>query len=109
MDHQIGRVLSALEDAGLANDTLVVLHSDHGWSLGEHGQWQKFTNWEVGVRVPLIIRAPWLPGSQGKRSSSLAQLVDIYKTQADLAGITVPENEDIDGVSLGPVLRGNGS
>ena len=106
MDHQIGRVLDGLEGSGLANDTLVVLHSDHGWSLGEHGQWQKFTNWEVGVRTPMMIRAPWLPESRGRRSDALVELVDMYRTQADLAGITVPADEQIDGTSLGPILRG---
>jgi len=107
-DFQIGRVLDALDSTGLANDTLVVLHSDHGWSLGEHGQWQKFTNWEVGVRVPLVIRAPWLPQSAGKRSDTLAELVDMYRTMSDLAGIPLPANEAIDGNSLGDVVRKGG-
>eukprot|EP01043_Picozoa_sp_COSAG02_P005473 COSAG02_NODE_148_length_33809_cov_158.369594_17_plen_71_part_00 len=51
--------------------------SPQGWNLGEHGQWQKFTNWETGVRVPLVISAPWLAQSVGKRSSSVVELVDI--------------------------------
>lgn len=108
-DFQLGRVLDALDATGMADDTLVVLHSDHGWALGEHGQWQKFTNWEVGVRAPLIIRAPWLPQSAGKRSSALVELVDMYKTQADLAGISLPKGEKIDGTSLGPIMRAGGN
>eukprot|EP00966_Prymnesium_polylepis_P034623 805140-Prymnesium_polylepis.1 len=66
--------------------TLVVLHADHGWSLGEHGEWQKFSNFEHGVRVPLIIRAPWLWQSVGTRTSVLAELVDVFPTMAELVG-----------------------
>jgi arylsulfatase A-like enzyme len=63
--------------AGLTNETLVILHSDHGWSLGESGQWQKFTNFENGARVPLIVRAPWIEASIGQTSRVLAELVDV--------------------------------
>lgn len=108
-DFQVGRVLDALDATGLANDTLVVFHSDHGWALGEHGQWQKFNNWEIGVRVPLVIRAPWLPQSAGKRSTALVELVDMYRTMSDLAGVPLPdeaaETWPIDGKSLGDILR----
>lgn len=51
--------------------------TSHGWNLGEHGQWQKFTNWEAGVRVPLIIRDPNIPQSHGKKNSALVELVDV--------------------------------
>ena len=60
MDSRVGVVLNELDTLGLTPTTLVVFHADHGWALGEHGQWQKFNNWEVGTRVPLIIRAPWI-------------------------------------------------
>ena len=78
-DSRIGVVLTELDALGLTDDTLVVMHSDHGWNLGEHGQWQKFTNWETGVRVPLLIRAPWIPNSAGKTSDTLAELVDVAR------------------------------
>lgn len=107
MDHQVGVVLDELDLLGRSSDTLVVFHADHGWSLGEHGEWQKFSNFEHGVRVPLIIRAPWIPQSVGARSSVLAELVDIFPTMAELAGIPLPdaEKEPLDGVSLASVLR----
>eukprot|EP00041_Stephanoeca_diplocostata_P016505 m.325400 g.325400 ORF g.325400 m.325400 type:complete len:709 (+) comp20385_c0_seq1:72-2198(+) len=105
-DHQVGKVLTALEDHNLKHNTLVVFHSDHGWSLGEHGQWQKFTLWELGTRVPLIIRAPWVSGTQNVKSGELAELVDVYPTTCDLAGIAPPAGETLDGTSLGPLLRG---
>ena len=104
MDSQVGRVLDALEALGRADSTLVMLHSDHGWALGEHGQWQKFQNWEVGTRVPLMIRAPWVKAAGG-RSSTLAELVDVYPTAVDLAGVPAPRMR-LDGDSLGWVLRG---
>jgi iduronate 2-sulfatase len=56
MDSQVGRVLDELDSLQRTSDTLVVFHADHGWSLGEHGEWQKFSNFEHGTRVPLIIR-----------------------------------------------------
>ena len=82
----------------------MVLHSDHGWSLGEHGEWQKFSNFEHGVRVPLIIRAPWLPQSAGTRSRALAELIDVLPTMAGLIGIPLPAGEVFDGKSLAPLL-----
>ena len=75
-----------------------------GWNLGEHGQWQKFTNWETGVRVPLIIRDPSKPLSHGARSSALVELVDVMPTLAALAGVPLPAGETLDGLSLAPLL-----
>lgn len=105
-DSQIGRVLDKLDSLALTPSTLVVFHSDHGWALGEHGQWQKFNNWEVGARVPLMVRAPWLKSSAGARSSTLAELVDVFPTMCDLAGIQQPAAKgQLDGASLGWVLN----
>jgi arylsulfatase A-like enzyme len=108
-DSRVGAVLDELDHLDLRKNTLVVMHSDHGWALGEHGQWQKFNNWEVGTRVPLMIRAPWLgPRAAGQRLSLLAELVDVFPTMVDLAGIALPEGDalPLDGVSLGPAMRG---
>ncbi|RXM94901.1 Iduronate 2-sulfatase [Acipenser ruthenus] len=58
LDTQAGQLLSALDDLGLANETIVVFTSDHGWSLGEHGEWAKYSNFDVALRVPLIIYVP---------------------------------------------------
>jgi arylsulfatase A-like enzyme len=67
-------------------DTAVLLHGDHGYHLGEYGQWKKNTNWEECVKTPLIVKVPWLDGIAGTHSSALAELVDIMPTLADLAG-----------------------
>jgi iduronate 2-sulfatase len=77
MDHQVGKLLGELDSLGLTGNTVVVFHADHGWSLGEHGQWQKFTNWEAGVRVPLIIRDPYSPQSHGQKSVALVPIHSI--------------------------------
>lgn len=107
VDSQIGRVLSELDSLGLVNETMVVLHSDHGWSLGEHGEWQKFSNFEHGTRVPLIMRVPWLPQSQGKRTDVLAELIDVFPTMMEALNVPMlgPEVATLDGTSLLPVLK----
>lgn len=76
-----------------------------GWKLGEHGFWSKCTNWELDARVPLIMRAPWLPGSIGHRTDAMAELVDMYPTLVELAGLQMDPSETIEGTSLVPVLK----
>lgn len=80
MDEQVGRVMDELEALDLVSSTVVLLHGDHGWQLGEHNSWHKFTNFELGTRVPLIIRAPWKVASVGKRVNMMVELVDVYPT-----------------------------
>ncbi len=88
VDAQIGRLLSELERLGLANETLVVLWGDHGWHLGEQDEWGKHTNFEVGTRVPLIIR---VPGKQSRQTSTeIVELVDLFPTISELAGLPIP-------------------
>ena len=101
-DSQIGRVLDELHAQGLDNDTAVIFHADHGFSLGESGEWEKFTVWEAGTRVPLLIRAPWLAAG-GAVSGEIAELVDVFPTLTDLAGLPTPPG--LDGASLVPALR----
>ncbi|MDG2128447.1 MAG: sulfatase [Fuerstiella sp.] len=102
IDAQIGRLLDALDQEGLADNTIVVLWSDHGWKLGEFNGWGKMTNYEIDTRVPLIISAPGLP-TAGQQSDELAELLDLYPTLCDLAGIATPEF--VDGSSLVPNLK----
>ena len=81
-DRATGKVLDELDALGLRGTTMVVLHADHGWHLGEYAMWEKRTNWELGVRVPLIMRVPWLPAASGARTRALVELVDVYPTGA---------------------------
>jgi arylsulfatase A-like enzyme len=98
-DYNIGRVLDRLDSLGFFNTTMVVVFGDHGWQLGEHDIWSKMTNFELGVRVPLIIRAPWKPETAGQRTDVLAELVDLYPTLSALAGLPDP-------LSTGEMLNG---
>eukprot|EP00038_Savillea_parva_P012108 m.202282 g.202282 ORF g.202282 m.202282 type:complete len:681 (+) comp21720_c0_seq1:202-2244(+) len=108
VDSLVGEVLTELDQLGLTQNTAVILMGDHGQSVGEQNLWMKMTNFELGVRIPLIIRAPWIPGSSGRRSNVLAEAIDMYRTMADLAGIPVPTNEShaVQGESLVPALSG---
>jgi iduronate 2-sulfatase len=86
MDAQVGKVLDELKRLKLDDETIVVFWSDHGWHLGEHGIWGKFTLHEVSVRSPLIVRVPG-QGNAGAKTTSLVETIDILPTLCDLAGI----------------------
>ncbi len=105
VDAQIGRLLAELDALGLRDDTIVLLWSDHGWHLGEQGTWSKMTNYEIATRVPLIIDAPGEAYQQGQ-TNALAELVDLYPTLCDLAGL--PEPDHLEGLSLRSVLEDAG-
>ena len=101
MDAQFGRLMDALEAEGLADNTIVVLWGDHGWHLGDHGQWCKHTNFERATHIPMIIKVPWMPGAS--QVDSLTELVDLYPTLLDLCG--VPHPVQLEGESLLPLLE----
>ena len=103
MDAQAGRVLDELEKLGLAENTIVTFVGDHGYALGEHATWQKMTLFEPVARVPMIISAPAAAGVKPAATKALAEMIDLYPTIAQLAGLAPPE--EIDGVSLVPVLK----
>ena len=102
MDAQVGRVLDALEEKGLANNTIVVFSSDHGYLLGHHHKFQKQHLFEEATRVPFIISVPWLKNEHGRGTTKITELVDLYPTLADLAGLAAPKT--LQGTSLKPLL-----
>ena len=89
VDAQIGRVLRALEEQGLRENTIVVLYGDHGWHLGDHGLWGKHTNFEQATRAPLIVADPRAKAN-GSTSAAVVEFVDIFPTLAQLAGLEIP-------------------
>ena len=101
-DAQVGRLLDALDQEGLADNTVIVLWGDHGWQLGDHGLWHKHTNFELATRAPLLIS---LPGQKtaGQKCGAPVEFVDVYPTLADLCGLPVPAG--LDGVSLKPWME----
>lgn len=101
-DAMIGRVLRALEASAYADDTVIVLWSDHGYHIGEKEKYHKSTLWEEATRVPLIVVAPGVttPGGESKRPVSL---IDLYPTLVELAGLS--PQAGLDGESLASLLR----
>jgi iduronate 2-sulfatase len=101
-DAQVGKVMSELDRLGLRKNTVVILWGDHGYQLGEHGTWNKRTNWEVAARVPLMIS---VPGQMhpGEKTDALVELVDMYPTLAQLCHLDPPGG--LEGKSFVPLLR----
>jgi iduronate 2-sulfatase len=104
LDAQVGEILDALDESGQAEDTIVVFTSDHGFHIGEHSLWGKTSNFELDARVPLIIALPDHEEGRGKRTQSLVELVDLYPTLTGLAGIDDGLPENLEGVSLVPIV-----
>jgi iduronate 2-sulfatase len=99
LDANVGRLLDALDRLRLTDNTIVVFVSDHGYHLGEHGQWMKQTLFERSARAPLIVAGPGI-AAKGRSTSRVVEFLDIYPT---LAGIRPPQG--LHGRSLTPLLR----
>jgi len=101
-DAQIGRLLAALKEKGLAENTIVILWGDHGWHLGDHGMWCKHTNYEMATRAALVMRIPGQKAT-GKPSERFVEFVDIFPTLAEVCGL--PKPEGVEGFSFAPLLN----
>ncbi len=106
VDGQVGRLLDALDKRPDAQNTVIVLWTDHGWHLGEKLHWRKFTLWEEAGRVPMVFVVPGLT-TPGTRCDRTVSLLDIYPTLADVCGL--PVGGHLEGKSLKPLLQDAGA
>lgn len=101
VDAQIGRLLDELEKQNLMDSTLIVVWSDHGWHLGDHGMWGKSTCYEWSTRSPLYVVAPGMKGN-GNPTDALVEFVDLFPSILELCGLAIPDY--LEGTSFAPVL-----
>lgn len=101
VDDNVGRVLDALDRTGLAKNTIVVIMGDHGFHLGDHGLWSKYSMLEATRRAPLWVRVPGAPGN-GRICHEFVEFVDLIPTLGDLLGFKVPAA--VEGISFAPLL-----
>jgi len=102
VDDQIGLLLESLENNGIADNTIVIVWADHGFHLGEHGCWSKFTIFEQSTRVPLIVYVPGAEGN-GQECNEIVELVDLLPTMCDLWGIE--KDERYEGLSFTTLIE----
>jgi iduronate 2-sulfatase len=103
IDAQVGRLTRKLKELGLYENTIIVIWGDHGWKLGEYGDWCKHTNYELDTRIPVIVKVPQENGQKGWKSDAIIETVDIYPTLCDLAGLEMPDH--LQGSSFRQVLE----
>ena len=101
-DAQVGRVVAELDRLGLRENTIIVLWGDHGWHLGEQGQWCKHTNFENATRVPLIVSVPSGHPKPAVKTDALVETVDLYPTLCELAALGRPDG--LEGTSFAPLF-----
>ncbi|XP_046579954.1 iduronate 2-sulfatase-like [Haliotis rubra] len=111
-DYELGRVVQELENQGLANNTIISFWGDHGWQLGEHGEWCKHTDFELATHAPMMVHVPGLT-DKGIVTEELTEFVDLFPTLVEAAGLPpidlCPENSTnvlvcTEGTSLIPLI-----
>ena len=100
-DAMIGKVLHELKSLGLDKNTIIVLWGDHGWNLGEHGWWCKHTNYETSTHTVMLASAPGM--KKNIRTEALVELIDLYPSLCELAGIKAPAY--LEGTSFVPLMK----
>ncbi len=106
LDAMLGKVLNALEQHPAAKNTIIVFVGDHGYHIGEHGLWGKTSNFEYDASVPMFLSVPGAPAN-GKTTTALAELVDLFPTLVDLCDLPMPEK--LDGSSLAVLMQKPGA
>ena len=105
LDAQVGKILNAVDEGLHRGNTIIVFTSDHGFHIGEQELWGKTTNFELDARVPLIVSDPAQKSAHAKSTESIAELIDIYPTLADLADLKQGLPANLDGTSLAKIVR----
>jgi uncharacterized sulfatase len=104
-DAQMGKIITALKEEDLYDNTIIIVWGDHGYHLTEHGLWRKNTPFHISLRNPMMIKIP--NGQGGKVVRDIVQNIDIYPTILELTGTRKPENIKLHGDSLVPLLMGD--
>ena len=102
VDALIGDLISHMKEIGIYDNTIIVVWGDHGWKLGDHNSWGKMTNYNIDLKVPIIIRYP-NQKNRGAQTHAITELVDLFPTLCELAEIEVPKY--MQGVSLVPLIE----
>lgn len=103
VDEHVGDIVSLLSERASYEESIIVFHSDHGYHLGEHGEWEKKSNFDLVVHVPLMIKAPRSLGAAPARTASITELIDVFPTLVALAGLPPPPG--IDGQDLSQLFH----
>lgn len=90
IDAQVGRLIEKLKQLDLYDNTIIVIWGDHGYKLGDYGEWCKHTNFEIDTRIPVIVKTPQKNAVRGVNSDAIIETVDIYPTLCELAGLSKP-------------------
>jgi uncharacterized sulfatase len=101
----MGKIITALKEEDLYDNTIIIVWGDHGYHLTEHGLWRKNTPFHISLRNPMMIKIP--NGQGGKVVRDIVQNIDIYPTILELTGTRKPENIKLHGDSLVPLLMGD--
>ncbi len=101
VDKLVGDLITHLKDLDIYHNSIIVIWGDHGWKLGDHNSWGKMTNYNIDLQVPVIIRAP-KQRNRGAHTYALTELVDLFPTICELAGIEIPTY--MQGLSMAPLM-----
>ena len=107
MDQQVGRLIDAVNELDLRENTIIVFMSDHGYNLGQHDCWSKVSLWEGSIRVPMIISYPENNSQHGKTCDDIMELIDLYPTLTDLCEISDNQPEILQGDSYADYIKNN--
>ena len=102
VDALLGDLIAHLKEIGIYENTIIVIWGDHGWKLGDHNSWGKMTNYNIDLKVPVIIRSPNQP-KRGIETDAITELVDLFPTICELAKIDVPHY--MQGLSMVPLMN----